>query len=119
VVVELARHGDLGRHLRKLRRELSERRALLVEALAAAGIPVLGDDAGAHVVVQTPTDEAEQELLAAAEQRGLRLDGLARHHAGRPRVHGVAIGYAACSREQLISVLPVLVELLGPVTPSG
>jgi len=117
VVVELARHGDLGRHLRKLRRELSERRALLVEALAAAGVSVLGDDAGAHVVVQVPTDQAEQDLLAAAEQRGFRLDGLARHHAGRPRVHGVAIGYAACSREQLISVLPALVELLIAAAP--
>jgi GntR family transcriptional regulator/MocR family aminotransferase len=119
VLVELARHGDLGRHLRKLRRELSERRALVVAALAGAGIPVLGDDAGAHVVVQLPSDEVERELLAAAESRGLRLDGLARHHAGRPKVHGVAIGYGACSREQLISVLPVLVELLRPISPSG
>lgn len=119
VLIELARHGDLGRHLRKLRRELSERRALVVAALAEAGIPVLGDDAGAHVVVRLPSDEVERELLAAAESRGLRLDGLARHHAGRPRVHGVAIGYGACSREQLISVLPVLVELIRTISPSG
>jgi GntR family transcriptional regulator/MocR family aminotransferase len=123
VLVELARHGDLGRHLRKLRRELSERRALVVGALAEAGVDVLGDDAGAHVVVQLDTDQAECELLDAAEQRGLRLDGLGRHHAGRPKVHGVAIGYGACSREQLTTALPVLVDLLRDrihgITPSG
>ncbi|GLZ35487.1 GntR family transcriptional regulator [Lentzea sp. NBRC 105346] len=112
VLVELARNGDLGRHLRKLRRELSERRALLVEAFTDAGIKVLGDDAGAHIVVPVPDAETEQRLLKAAENRGLRLDGLGRHHVNRPKVHGMAVGYSACSREQLIAALPVLVELL-------
>ncbi|MFL6144356.1 MAG: PLP-dependent aminotransferase family protein [Labedaea sp.] len=112
VLVQLARHGDLGRHLRRLRRELSERRSVLVDALVAGGVPVLGDDAGAHLVVLVDSAETERELLRAARGRGLLLDGLARHHCGRPRWFGVALGYAACSRDQLRAVLPVLVELL-------
>jgi GntR family transcriptional regulator/MocR family aminotransferase len=112
VLVELARHGDLGRHLRRLRRELSERRSILVDALVAGGVPVLGDEAGAHVVVLVSSAEEERELLAAAGRRGLLLDGLARHHCGRPRWFGVALGYAACSRDQLQDALPVLVDLL-------
>jgi GntR family transcriptional regulator/MocR family aminotransferase len=112
VLVELARHGDLGRHLRRLRRELSERRSLLVDALVAGGVPVLGDDAGAHVVVLVGSADTERELLRAALRHGLLLDGLARHHCGRPRWFGVALGYAACSRDQLQDALPVLVELL-------
>ncbi|MEU6150585.1 PLP-dependent aminotransferase family protein [Actinosynnema sp. NPDC047251] len=120
VLVELARTGDLGRHLRRLRRELSERRALVASTLAAAGVSVLGDDAGAHVVVLLDDAQAERDLLAAAEARGLRLDGLGRHHAARPKVFGVAIGYGACSREQLTAALPVLAELLSStVEPSG
>ncbi|MBV8931253.1 MAG: PLP-dependent aminotransferase family protein [Kutzneria sp.] len=114
VVVELARNGDLGRHLRRLRRELSERRVLVVDTLRRAGIAVLGDDAGAHVVVLLPSDEIERDVLAAGERHGFRLDPLARHHAGHPRWHGVAIGYTACSRAQLNAVLPVLVDLLTP-----
>ncbi|MGH3862422.1 PLP-dependent aminotransferase family protein [Actinokineospora sp.] len=124
VLVELARNGDLGRHLRKLRRELSERRALLVDALAAADIPMIGDDAGAHLVVPLDSAEAEHALIEEGLRRGLLLDGLARHHSGRASWFGIALGYAACSRDQLQDAIPVLVELFtrsigSAVSPSG
>ncbi|HEY0449803.1 PLP-dependent aminotransferase family protein [Actinophytocola sp.] len=112
VVVEFARNGDLGRHLRRLRRELSERRSLVVDALVRAAVPVLGDEAGAHVVVPVADADAERELVRRALERGLLLDGLARHHVGRARWFGIALGYAACSREELRDALPVLVELV-------
>jgi GntR family transcriptional regulator/MocR family aminotransferase len=112
VLVELAKHGDLGRHLRRLRRELAERRALVTAALAAAGIRVLGDDAGAHVTVELSSLAAETAVQDAALRRGLRVDGLARHHAGPPRWHGILIGYAACGATQLTEALPILTALL-------
>jgi GntR family transcriptional regulator/MocR family aminotransferase len=112
VLIELARHGDLGRHLRRLRRELSARRELVVDALDGAGLGVLGDDAGAHVVVQLPSAAAERQVIDAGRAAGITLDGLARHHDLRPSWHGIAIGYTACSRLELQSVLPVLVGLL-------
>ncbi|WP_436501526.1 PLP-dependent aminotransferase family protein [Actinokineospora sp. HUAS TT18] len=111
VVIELARNGDLGRHLRKLRRELSERRVLLVDALQAAGIPMLGDDAGAHLVVPLDSAAAERALIDTGLRRGLLLDGLARHHSGPASWYGIALGYAACSRDQLRAAIPILVEL--------
>jgi GntR family transcriptional regulator / MocR family aminotransferase len=112
VLIELARHGDLGRHLRKLRRELSERRALLVDTLRAGNVRVLGDEAGAHLVVPFASAAEEQERQAAAAGRAILLDGLARHFAGTPTLFGAAIGYAGCSREALRDSLTVLVELL-------
>jgi GntR family transcriptional regulator/MocR family aminotransferase len=112
VLIELARHGDLGRHLRRLRRELSARRELVVGMLEAAGLAVLGDDAGAHVVVPLPSVAAERQVVEAGLAAGIMLDGLARHHDLRPRWHGIAIGYTACSRQELQSVLPVVVRLL-------
>lgn len=112
VVVELARGGDLGRHLRRLRRELAERRTGLVDALTGARIPVRGDDAGGHFVIPLPALRAEQAVISAARARGLRLDGLARHHWGDPGVFGVALGYTACTREELAAAVPVLVEIL-------
>lgn len=112
VLVELARHGDLGRHLRRLRRELSQRRAVLVGALDAGGVPVLGDDAGAHLVVPFESAEAESVRLARAQRRGIRLDGLGRHFTSDPSAFGAAIGYAGCTRAQLHATLDTLVELL-------
>ncbi|MBB5155431.1 MocR-like pyridoxine biosynthesis transcription factor PdxR [Saccharopolyspora phatthalungensis] len=113
VLVELARHGDLGRHLRRLRRELSQRRALVVDGLAAEGVEVFGDRAGAHVVLPLPDAEAEQRVVAAAGERGLVLDGLRRHHCGPQQWFGLALGYAACSRSELERALPILARLCG------
>jgi GntR family transcriptional regulator/MocR family aminotransferase len=111
VVAEFARHGDLGRHLRRLRRELSQRRALIVERLGEARITPFGDQAGAHVVLPLRDAEAESAVIAAGSERGLLLDGLRRHHLGDPHWYGLALGYAACSRDELERALPVLVEL--------
>ncbi len=111
VLAALAAHGDLARHLRRLRRELRTRRAAVVAALTAAGLPVLGDEAGAHVVVPLPGADAERAAVAGA--RGVRLDGLARHHVGPPRVHGVVLGYAGPTAAELRAALPAAVAALG------
>ncbi|MCI2423788.1 PLP-dependent aminotransferase family protein [Saccharopolyspora sp. K220] len=113
VLVELARHGDLGRHLRRLRRELSQRRALVVDGLAAEGVEVFGDRAGAHVVLPLPDAETEQRVIALADERGLVLDGLRRHHCGPQQWFGLALGYAACTRGELERALPILARLCG------
>ncbi|GAB3477825.1 PLP-dependent aminotransferase family protein [Amycolatopsis cihanbeyliensis] len=112
VLVELARTGDLGRHLRRLRRELSERRTMLVGAFREAGVPVLGDDAGAHLVVPLDSAGTERDRLAAGRGDGIVLDSLSRHFAGVPDRHGVAVGYAGCSRAALWDALGELVRLL-------
>lgn len=112
VLVGFAQHGDLGRHLRRLRREMSQRRALIVDRLTAERIPVFGDHAGAHVVLPLPSVQAERAVLARAADRGVVLDGLERHHVQHPHWHGIPLGYAACSRAELEQVLPTLIELL-------
>ncbi|GAB3276209.1 MocR-like pyridoxine biosynthesis transcription factor PdxR [Parasphingorhabdus pacifica] len=113
VLVEFARHGDLGRHLRRLRRELSQRRALLVDRLASAGVDVFGDQAGAHVVLPLPDAAAEDRIVEAGRRNGIALDGLRRHHDGPQQWFGLALGYAACSRADLERVLPLLAASCG------
>ncbi|MGY1731941.1 PLP-dependent aminotransferase family protein [Geodermatophilus sp. SYSU D01045] len=116
VVAALASSGDLARHLRRLRRELSERRALVVRELAAVGVTVAGDPAGAHVFVPLPDRAAEEAVVAAAAARGLAVDGLARHLTG-PGPHdpaaGLVLGFAAPSRAELTRALPALAEVVG------
>lgn len=112
VFVQLARSGDLGRHLRRIRKALQQRRALVVQTLAAAGFDVLGDDAGAHVVV--PLDDAGQEIAVTntLAAQGIRVEHLADSQVGPRRWFGIALGYTACSTAQLGYALPLVAAAL-------
>ncbi|NMI01454.1 PLP-dependent aminotransferase family protein [Pseudonocardia acidicola] len=115
VFAAFAAHGDLARHLRRLRRELAERRVGVVAAVTAAGHRVVGDAAGAHVVVPLADRAAEEAVLAAAAARGVGLDGLTRHHAAHrsgPRTAGLVLGYAGPDRADVEWALPVVTEVL-------
>ncbi|MEV6321077.1 PLP-dependent aminotransferase family protein [Nocardia sp. NPDC051787] len=121
VLVALAAHGDLARHLRRLRRALPPRRALVVTALRRRGLDVVGDDAGSHVVVPVHSADAEQRVIATGQRRGVALDGLARHHLGPRRDHfGVALGYTALSWPDLVAAVQIAAECLArPVALSA
>ncbi|WP_324188221.1 PLP-dependent aminotransferase family protein [Nocardia higoensis] len=80
VLADLAGHGDLARHLRRLRRMVAPRRELMVTALRERGLEVLGDDAGSHVVVPLPGAAAERAAVRLGRVVGLDLDSLGRHH---------------------------------------
>jgi GntR family transcriptional regulator/MocR family aminotransferase len=114
VLTALAGSGDLARHLRRLRREMAGRRALVRAAVGAAGCAAEGDPAGAHVVVPLADVDAEHAVLAAGARQGLALDGLGRHHvADVPgRRAGLVLGFAAPTRAELDRALPVLTDLL-------
>ncbi|MFD3596583.1 PLP-dependent aminotransferase family protein [Nocardia sp. NPDC058640] len=112
VLSEFARHGDLARHLRRLRRVVPPRRALVVDELARHGLPVIGDDAGSHVVVELPDPAAERHAVDTARTRGVLLDGLARHHLAEPHHFGVAIGYTALTSADLARAMPIAAECL-------
>lgn len=113
VFAALAAHGDLGRHLRRLRRELSDRRRMVIDTVADAGREVRGDAAGAHVVVLLDGPAEERAAVRAAAQRGVALGGLAEHHARPPSVSGVVVGYAGPLRGELVRALRVVGEVLG------
>ncbi|MDE1673599.1 PLP-dependent aminotransferase family protein [Nocardia gipuzkoensis] len=113
VLLALAAHGDLARHLRRLRRALPPRRMLVVTELRRRGLGLLGDDAGSHVVVPVESAEAERRVVAAGQARGVALDGLARYHLGSRRAHfGVALGYTALSWPELTAAVPLAAECL-------
>jgi GntR family transcriptional regulator/MocR family aminotransferase len=101
VFAAFAAAGDLARHLRRLRRELSERRALTVAALPAAR----GDEAGAHVVLPVA---GAREVQRRAAARGIGLDLLERHGSAE---EGIVLGYAGPPRATLEEALGVVAAL--------
>ena len=113
VFAALATSGDLARHLRRLRRELAERRGLVLAAVAEAGLTARGDAAGAHVLVPLCDAVTETAVLAAAAAVGVALDGVARHRlTGGPGPAGLVLGFAAPTRPELDGALPALTEVL-------
>ena len=112
VVAELARHGDLARHLRRLRRDMPRRRALVVDELRDHGLEVVGDHAGSHVLVPLGSAAAEQRAVAMAARRGVLLDSLARHHGGARHTFGIPLGYAALPNAELRHAVTVAAECL-------
>ena len=107
VLTALATHGDLSRHLRRLRRELRERRALVLDTARTAGWAAQGDPAGAHLVLRPP--EGERAAIAAAARRGVAVRGLADYHRDGPGTSGLVVGYAAGTRAELTAALAALV----------
>jgi DNA-binding transcriptional MocR family regulator len=114
VLAALAGSGDLSRHLRRLRREMADRRGRVRAAVAAAGYAAEGDPAGAHVIVRLADPATEEAVRAEAARRGLALDGLGRHHQSDSpdRRAGLVLGFAAPTRGELDRALPVLTAVL-------
>jgi GntR family transcriptional regulator / MocR family aminotransferase len=109
-----AAHGDLARHLRRLRRELGQRRELVVAAVTAAGARAVGDAAGAHVVVPLPDAAAERAVVAELAARGVAADGLERLHNAPDETYGLVIGWAGLPRTDLPAALDLVTASLQP-----
>jgi GntR family transcriptional regulator/MocR family aminotransferase len=77
-----------------MRAEYARRREVVVRALD--GLPLRGDTAGLHLVVDVPEPEARR-ISAAAGERGVLVETLERHHMGPSRASGLVIGYGSAA----------------------
>jgi GntR family transcriptional regulator/MocR family aminotransferase len=112
VFTALADYGDLARHLRRLRRELAERRTLVVERLAERGVAAQGDAAGAHVAIRLRTARAERTVAERAAAEGVIVPVFGDYHSGPAAVFGLAVGYAAPTRAALERGVEVIARLV-------
>jgi GntR family transcriptional regulator/MocR family aminotransferase len=90
-------HGELDRHLRRLRLRYRRRRDALAAALARhlPEVTIEGVAAGLHAVVRLPDDWDEEAIIAAARERGLAINGFAeRSFTGPPPGPTLLLGYA-------------------------
>jgi len=114
---ELIRGHDYDRHVRACRLRYRRRRDQLVARLA--GWPVHGIAAGLHALVSLPPGgPTEADVLALAEERGVRLSGLAGHwHDPGDHPQGIIVGYGKPSAAAYPAALEALATLLAQLSP--
>ncbi|MCW4351852.1 PLP-dependent aminotransferase family protein [Hoyosella sp. YIM 151337] len=99
VIAALGVHGDLDRHLKRVRTELAWRRDALLRSLGAGR--VTGASSGSHVVVPVPSRLAAP-IAAKLERQGVLVHTLAHYWSGAGEPPGgLVLGYAGVSRDDL------------------
>ncbi|HYX19606.1 MAG TPA: PLP-dependent aminotransferase family protein, partial [Thermoanaerobaculia bacterium] len=96
VLADFVREGHFDRHLRRTRLVCRERREALVAALDrhfGASLRVVGDRAGMFLTVLLPPGQRDEEIAQRAAERGVRTFPLSPCYVGRPRRHGLVLGY--------------------------
>ena len=112
-LAELIERGRLDRHLRKARIAYRRRREVLVAELASR-LPELkarSAPVGLHVTALLPAGVDEDEVLRAARERGIALDGV-NENAALPRPPGLVLGFAAEPEPTLRRAVGELAQLV-------
>ena len=119
-LAELLTEGAYERHVRSIRRKNSERRAVLLQALAeeiGPSVTVEGADTGLHVVAWLKDVAAGREpgIVAAARTAGVGLHPVSPLYdptGPRPREAGFILGYAGLDSDALRRGIALLATVL-------
>jgi GntR family transcriptional regulator/MocR family aminotransferase len=107
--------GMYERHLRRLRRKNTARRAALLESIAkylGDRVEVTGDGAGAQVVLWPRTKLVEQTVVEAAAKKGVGIYGMAHCWLRRPAPPGFILGYARLGELEIREGIRLLGQVL-------
>jgi GntR family transcriptional regulator / MocR family aminotransferase len=113
-LADLLSRGELDRHLRRMRPVYRRRSDALVGALEHR-LPELrpaGISAGLHLVAWLPERLDEAQVVRAAAQRGLRLDGLRRYRLATTGPAGLIFGFATLSEANLVQSVNILADAI-------
>jgi GntR family transcriptional regulator / MocR family aminotransferase len=114
-LAEFIGEGMYERHLRRLRRRNTARRAALLEAFReflGGRMEVTGDGAGAHVVLWLKEGMEEEAVIARAAERGVCVYGIAHCFLRRPSRAGLMLGYARMNEREIREGVRLLGEVI-------
>jgi GntR family transcriptional regulator/MocR family aminotransferase len=118
-LADLLEHGEIDRHLRRMRPIYRRRRVALLDALARhlPRLEPVGASAGLHVLAYLPADLDEARLVRVATDAGVALSGLTprRVAPGRP---GVVFGYGTIPEASIEPGIARLAALVAEMAAS-
>jgi GntR family transcriptional regulator/MocR family aminotransferase len=118
---DILEHGELDRHLRRLRPIYRERRDALLAALERhlPGLRPVGASAGLHVLAWLPDDIDEAATIEAAARAGIALSGVAAHRVVAGGPGGLILGYGRLRASAADEAVGRLAAVIGGVARTG
>ena len=107
--------GMYERHLRRLRKKNTARRAALLESIAeylGDRVEVTGDGAGAQVALWPSRKLVEKTVVEAAAQKRVGIYGMAHCWLRRPSRPGFILGYARLNESEIREGIRLLGQIL-------
>jgi GntR family transcriptional regulator/MocR family aminotransferase len=116
VLTEFIMDGHLTSHVRRMRALYGERRQILIDAITAQfgdALPVMGDEAGLHLVLGLPDHANDREVVAAAYDAGVIVRPLTSYYSGEgPMRRGLLLGYACVPNEKIGPAFATLARII-------
>ena len=111
---DFVEHGELDRHLRRMRLRYRRRRDVLVGALERRlpDVEVRGIAAGLHVLAVLPAGVEERRVLQEARVRRIALTGLSEHAVRPTGEQALVLGYAVSAEAGLRAAVKELVDIV-------
>ncbi|RKP48238.1 PLP-dependent aminotransferase family protein [Trinickia fusca] len=105
VLAEFIMDGHLTSHVRRMRALYGERRQILIDAIAARfgdSLPVMGDEAGLHLVLGLPGTADDRAITNAAFDAGVIVRPLSAYYSDEEVARrGLLLGYACVPHERI------------------
>jgi GntR family transcriptional regulator/MocR family aminotransferase len=114
-LAEFIATGGYERHLRRVRRRNTARRAALLEAIQrflGERVEVTGDGAGAHVVLWPKERVSEEKVISSAASREVGIYGISRYFLTPPSRAGFMLGYSRMRENEIREGVRRLGEIL-------
>jgi GntR family transcriptional regulator/MocR family aminotransferase len=112
-LADFIEHGELDRHLRRMRAIYRDRRDALLDGLARH-LPAMhpeGASAGLHVLAWLPAGVDESALVAEALDQGIALTGVGAAFAAPTQRGGIIFGYSSLDERRIDEGLSRLASL--------
>lgn len=103
-LAEFISSGMYERYLRRVRRRNASRRDALLEAIRKHlqdRAEATGDEAGAHLVLWPRSRVSEDEVVAGAAARGVRVYGISGYYVRKPSRTGIILGYSRLTEREI------------------
>jgi GntR family transcriptional regulator/MocR family aminotransferase len=116
VLTEFIMDGYLTSHVRRMRALYGERRQILIDAITTHfgdTLPVMGDEAGLHLVLGLPDHANDREVVATAYDAGVIVRPLTAYYSGEGAVRrGLLLGYACVPNEKIGPAFATLARVI-------